>query len=97
MQRVKATACEIGAVAVLVEPLVSLVGWLAPQAATSRARVVVVTMMAAVRPAGSVARRFLHAAGKWLDGIEIRFITASDTPRGITSPEQPPAPRQTSS
>jgi hypothetical protein len=57
MQRVNATACEIRAVAVLVEPLVPLVGRLAPQAATSRARVVVLTMTAAVRPAGSAARR----------------------------------------
>jgi len=54
MQRVNTTACEAGAVAVLVERPVPLVGRLEPQAAISRARAVVVMPTAAVRHRGVI-------------------------------------------
>lgn len=85
MQRVKATAREVGAVTARVKSLVPLVGWLTPQAASSRARVVVVRITAAIGRPGCARGGRPRTAGRRLVTIEICFMTAIDTPTGVTS------------
>lgn len=85
MQRVKATAREVGVVAALVEPMAPLVGCVAPQDAASRATPDVVTITAVVRAAESGARRREREVRTGPDKMMIRRIPAIGTPTWVTS------------
>jgi small-conductance mechanosensitive channel len=85
MQRVKATAREVGVVAAFLEPMAPLIGWVAPQAVANRATVVVVTVTAVVRAAESAAPRRQREVRTGPDKMMIRRIPAVDTPTWVTS------------